>query len=368
MSFHPVHSADCHDDNQAHWGGISKGFSLSQRTQPVPSRFLSLFARDPTLPTTTTSLHGREREASRFGHSETMASAMATAPAMIVAAYGPLVRAQNPNSGVDQWWPVRIEEPTLELSRSSREDPLPVFVSTKNLLHRVCFFGMGEERIDKILKVDPGAANRMEEVVYKTSSLSWSPKDATGYPGRLVRQHRTIKAPYQYPLHLLIAHVARNFKAESSPTKFNMKEHKRTIAYLIHASPGVLQSSDGTTKASSLGILVKEWSSQCSKNNSMIDCCLTIMDTMLSLEPSLAYRSDRQGSTPLHHAVQHCAPLTLLQAVYLMNPSALTRMNMHGVTPLDVAQRRTRSVNEQESVVDFLKNRFDELHVEGELP
>jgi hypothetical protein len=362
MSFHPVHSADFHDE-QSHLGGISKGFSLSQRShQPVPSLFLSLFARDATLPTTAL-LRGRECDASRFVHSETVASAMATAPAMIAAAYGPLVRAQNPDRGVEQWRAVRVEEPTLDLSQSSREDPLPVFVSTKNLLHRVCFFGMGEERIDKILKVDPGAANRIEEVVYETTTLSWNPKDA-----RLVRQPRTIKAPYQYPLHLLIASVARSSKAGSSTTKFNMNEHKRTIVHLIHASPGVLQRSDGTTKASSLAILVKEWSSRCSKNNSMVDCCLTIMDTMLSLEPSLAYRSDRQGSTPLHHAVQHCAPLTLLQAVYLMNPSALTRVNMHGVTPLDVAQRRTRSVNEQESVVDFLKNRFDELHVEEELP
>ena len=143
-----------------------------------------------------------------------------------------------------------------------------------------------------------------------------------------------------------------------------MEKHERTIVHLIHASPGILRSSDGTTQASSLAILIKEWSSRCFKNNNMVDCCLTIIDTMLSLEPSLAKRSDRQGSTPLHHAVQQCAPLALLQAVYLLDPSALTRTNMHGVTPLDVAQRRTRSEKEQEGVVLFLKNRFDELHAE----
>jgi hypothetical protein len=146
-----------------------------------------------------------------------------------------------------------------------------------------------------------------------------------------------------------------------------MKEHERTIVQLIHASPGILRTSDGTTKASSLAILIKEWSDRCFKSDNMVDICLTIMDVMLSLEPSLARRRDRQGTTLLHHAVQQYAPLTLVQAVYLMDPSALTRMNMRGVTPLDVALRRTRSEKEHEGVVGFLKKRFDELHAEGGL-
>jgi hypothetical protein len=358
MSFHPILSADWYDE-KTHWVGIYEAFTHPhQCTQPVQSRTLSSFGSDASLPTTPV----RCQEASRFVHSEIVAAAKAVAPAMIASTFGPLIRAQNYERGrVDQCRPLRVEDTTLRLSRSSCEDPLPVFVSTQNLLHRACFFGMGEERVSMILKVDPGAANRMETVVYKTSTLTRSLKDAS-----LVPQPRTVKAPYRYPLHLRIASVARKSKAGS--TKCNMKEHERTIVYLIHASHGILRSSDGTTKASSLAILIKEWSSRCFKNSNMVDSCLTIMDTMLSFEPSLAHRSDRQGSTPLHHAVQQYAPLTLLQAVYLMDPSALTRMNMHGVTPLDVAQRRTRSDKEHEDVVDFLKYRFDELHAEGGLP
>lgn len=359
MSFHPIPYADCHDE-QPHWAGTFKAFTRPPCAQPVQSCLLSLFGGDATLPTTP----GHGRNASQFVHSKmtVLAAAMATAPEMIVSTYGPLVRAQHfERGGVDRSRPVRIEDTAaLDLSRSSREDPLPVFVSTQNLLHRVCFFGMGGERISMILKVDPGAAARIETVVYQASTLTWSPNDAS-----LVPQPRTVKAPYRYPLHLFIASVARKSKAGSM--KANMKELERTIVQLIRANPGILQTTDGTTKASSIAILIKEWSSRCFQNDRMVDCCLTILDTMLSLEPSLAHRSDRQVNTPLHYAVQQYAPLTLIQAVYLMDPSALTRINMHGVTPLDVVQRRTRIVKEQEGVIEFLKNRFDELHAEGDL-
>jgi hypothetical protein len=358
MSFHPIPSANCYDE-QPRWVGTCKAYTHPQCTQPVPSRFLSLFGRDARLPTTS----AQGQDLSRLVHSELVATAMATAAsAMIVLTYGPILRDQNSDGEcrVDRW-PVRTAETTLDLSRSSREDPLPVFVSTQNLLHRVCFFGLGEDRMGTILKIDPGAAMRMETVLYKTSTRAWSHKDAS-----LVPQSRTAKAPYQYPLHLCIASVARKLK--TGITKSNVKEHERTIVQLIHASSGILRTSDGTTKASSLAILIKEWSGRCFKNDDMVDCCLTIMDVMLSLEPSLAHRRDRQGTALLHHAVQQHAPLSLVQAVYLMDPSALTRMNMRGATPLDVALRRARSDTEHEGVVDFLKKRFDELHAEGDLP
>jgi hypothetical protein len=358
MSFHPVPSADCHDQ-QLHWVRTYNASTRPQCIQPVPSRFLSLSCGDARLPTIPA--HGRDASRSVPSEMTTVTAAMDATPAMIVSMYGPLVRAHDfGRGGADKSRPVRIEDSALDLSRSSREDPLPVFVSTQNLLHRVCFFGMGEERISTILKVDPGAAARMETVHYMTSTRAWSPKDTN-----LVPQPRTVKAPYRYPLHLFIASVSRKSKAGSM--KSNMKEHEQTIVQLIHANPGILRTSDGTTKATSIAILIKEWSSRCFQNDRMVDCCLTIMDTMLSLEPSLAHRSDRQGNTPLHYAVQQYAPLTLIQAVYLMDPSALTRINMHGVTPLDVAQRRTRIVKEQEGVIEFLKNRFDELPAEGDL-
>jgi hypothetical protein len=240
---------------------------------------------------------------------------------------------------------------------SSLDDPIPLFTSTKNLLHRVCFHGLGADRVERVLMMDPAAANRGETVRYRAATFTWCFKEK-----KMVQRTNVFKAPYRYPLHLFIKSMVRKAKAGSDDRRLAEADCLRILQHLILSGPKILLSSDGSAQASSLAILIKEMSVECSQNSGLLRGCLSIVDRMVAMDPSIALRKDRQGNTPLHYAVQHGAPLDLVRGLHDLNPTAVGTMNHHGATPLDAARRRTGNMREQDEIVDFLQDRFDKLH------
>lgn len=255
--------------------------------------------------------------------------------------------------------------------KSDRSDPLPLVVSTKNLLHRVCFHSLSLDRVLKILKVDPAAAANAASVDFRQKRWEWSPRERI-----MVARFQRAQAPYKYPLHLVFASTARisrnpsNSSAsieEATGDSFFVARNRKLddcvliAQILLRSAPNVLLSLDGSSRASSLAILLKEWSERCSHDPTLLHHCLGLIEKLVSINPALVHQTDRHNSSALHVVCQNSAPLILVRAVYSLNPLSLSLRNLHGHTPLQISQHRMGigSMINQERVVNFLQERFD---------
>lgn len=143
----------------------------------------------------------------------------------------------------------------------------------------------------------------------------------------------------------------RNVNTRPGARRLGQGDCVRILRRLIRSAPKVLLSSDGSTDARSLAILIKELSDECSRNSELLQGCLSIVGLLLAMDPSMALRKDRQESTPLYYLTQHRAPLDLVLAMHYLNQSTSGAMNLHRDTPLDASRRRIGDVREHDVIV-----------------
>lgn len=185
-------------------------------------------------------------------------------------------------------------------------------IKTQNdaALHRACLQSeILPQQIMKLLKQDPEAATRSIPI--------FSNKQVVNALTRTT-ESRVVKEPYTYPLHLAI----------------QAKASFQVIQQLIDAAPQVLLIPDGAMKETPLHVLLK----QCPD--------VTLVDSILLTQPKCVLMRDRHDNTVLHLACQRGVTQDVLRHLCILFPRALQRINLHGKTPLQLAQRATHKFAE----------------------
>lgn len=176
---------------------------------------------------------------------------------------------------------------------------------TSPSLHLACLWPhISAQDFDRLLKQDPQSVSRSVKI--ETSKPVMDPLSRTMVT-KLVRE------PYTYPLHLAILNKA-------SP---------QVIEMLIDAAPSVLLVRDGAMKETPLCVLLK------------LSPDVKLVDMMLLKEPKCVFLRDRHDNTALHVACSRGVSTDVLRHLRILYPKALDRINLHGKTPLKLAQERS---------------------------
>jgi len=181
-------------------------------------------------------------------------------------------------------------------------------MGSEPLLHRLC--GQKQKVVSVIksaLQDDPEAVRQRFHFNEKGKRTCFSPRI------------------YSFPIN-----IALNSGAE-----------KDILELLVKEGPGVLSEKDGPDQSGSLGIAL---TLQRPRN--------VVMFLMLA-NPKCARTRDRYWNLPLHTAVRlRNASLSTVKTIHFAYPEALTKRNLHGETPLDIA---VRSLVCPQEIVDYLQ-------------
>ena len=167
--------------------------------------------------------------------------------------------------------------------------------------------------------------------------------------------HPTKKLKVESPKQNVFSFRSSPFKKVVYKLPLNVEIHKRasTEILLNHVvtQPDALSQPDGAGEYP-LHILLKH----------KPDDSETV-DAMLSVRPAVASLVDGYGNTPLHTAISFatCSGQSLVNVRHVCSlyPQALKERNFHGVTPLQLAQRRSSC---PEAIANFLWEREQSLY------
>ena len=114
------------------------------------------------------------------------------------------------------------------------------------------------------------------------------------------------------------------------------------LVMLVCAAPSVLTEWDGSNRQCSVSLALTKRPQD-----------TRTLELILTLNPRAVAIPDRRQNLPLHVACQKACPLSVIRQLYGLNPDALQAENVHGETPLMIAQRNSKC---PENVINFLQS------------
>jgi len=236
---------------------------------------------------------------------------------------------------VNPWGPVSVPSSAAYPPFSHRPMPLSAAKNSGNLLHRLCAIGKvtqksppveGTEKeallltaIRGVLEKDPTAISRPHDV-YVNRSV-WNPHANA-------MQRKRVKSAFRYPIHLAIAEGSLPRNA----LLLLLEQAKKLRQPQQHSEIGfcdVLAIRDGPMLETPLLLLIRK------------SYDVGLIDDVLLARPVGARERDRQDNTPVHLACQYRSPVVVVRHLCILHPEALSLINIHGETPLEISQRRS---------------------------
>ena len=202
-------------------------------------------------------------------------------------------------------------------SSSSLAPQQNLSMSVDSLLHNSCkLYPSTLEIVKSALQFDPKAIRR--------AVLVEASQEETPCAEPLLKQRKLVGG-FSYPVNIAI-------RRKGSADVINM---------LAKAAPDVLVLQDGPCQGSSLAIAIRS------------ECDVSIIQALLETNPEQARVVDRRHDLPLHTALR--VPTVSLNVVRLIHnafPGALTKSNIRGDTPVQVAERNPYC---KEHIVNYLQ-------------
>ncbi|CAB9514917.1 expressed unknown protein [Seminavis robusta] len=204
---------------------------------------------------------------------------------------------------------------TVEAEQAEPE-PEPEQAACPYLLHQLCqAFPTDKWIINTALMLEEKVADVPASIPVLVGS-----KVATGNHGKIVAmQAKSSKKDKKKPLidFAYPVNIAINNQASSDVVKV-----------LANAAPQVLVQPEAPSGLTTLQIALQKQP----KNFKLIQA-------LLQANPTSSQVLTNRKSTPLHMACQKGCPLPIVQAIFKANPAALHQQNLHGETPLLLAER-----------------------------
>lgn len=221
--------------------------------------------------------------------------------------------------------PHRAVSPLLDQEKQTEPDG-----SHLTLLHRCCQqFGSNRFVVQTALDLDPTAAGRRATIVATPQKKLGAALAKRNVFTRLAKRSCR-KESFSLPINIALNNNA-NFEV---------------LSLLACAAPKTLTQQDGSSRLCSLALAL------ITRPNDV-----KAIELILSIDVQALVIPDRRHNLPLHLACQRGCPLSLIRQLHALYPQALKVKNLHGETPLIIAQRSSRC---PEEVLNFLQRQ--DLH------